>query len=142
MMDDPKQPSPRKADATQRADAVRWLAAIVESSDDAIIGKTLDGIITSWNAGAQRIFGYSADEVVGKPVTILIPPDRSHEEVEILGRLRKGERVHHFETTRIRKDGNKIAISLTISPVPDAAGKITGISKIARDLSERSQLIE
>jgi PAS domain S-box-containing protein len=142
MMDDLNQPSPPTADATQQTDAERWLAAIVESSDDAIIGKTLDGIITSWNAGAQRIFGYSPDEVVGKPVTILIPPDRWHEEAEILMQLRNGGRVHHFETTRIRKDGNKIAISVTISPVYDAAGEISGISKIARDVSERSQLIE
>src|SRR6516225_5333491 len=99
MMDDLNQPSPPTADATQQTDAERWLAAIVESSDDAIIGKTLDGIITSWNAGAQRIFGYSPDEVVGKPVTILIPPDRWHEEAEILMQLRNGGRVHHFETT-------------------------------------------
>jgi PAS domain S-box-containing protein len=140
-MDDPTKVSPDRADVSKRADAERWLAAIVESSDDAIIGKTLDGIITSWNAGAQRIFGYSAEEVVGKPVTILIPPDRWHEEAQILKRLRNGERVDHFETTRIRKDGGRIAISLTISPIYDSTGAISGISKIARDVTEHRELL-
>lgn len=141
MMDDPIQTSPGKADTSKPVDAERWLAAIVESSDDAIIGKTLDGTITSWNPGAQRIFGYSAEEVVGKPVAILIPPDRWQEEAEILKRLRNGERIDHFETIRIRKDGNRIAISLTISPVHDSTGAITGISKIARDVTEQRQLL-
>ncbi len=142
MMDDLIKTSPGKADESKPADAERWLAAIVESSDDAIIGKTLDGIITSWNAGAQRIFGYEPKEIVGKPVTILIPPDRWHEEAQILKRLRNGERVDHFETTRIRKDGSRIAISLTISPVPDSTGAISGISKIARDMTEQRRLLE
>jgi PAS domain S-box-containing protein len=140
-MDNEKQTSPVNADASKRVDAERWLAAIVESSDDAIIGKTLDGVITSWNAGAQRIFGYSAHEVVGKPVTILIPPDRWDEETQILSRLRSGDRIDHFETTRIRKDGARIAISLTISPIRDSTGAITGISKIARDVTEQRRLM-
>jgi PAS domain S-box-containing protein len=132
---------PDKTNSPTHSDADRWLAAIVESSEDAIIGKTLDGIITSWNASAQRIFGYSADEVVGKPITILIPQNLWPEETEIQKRLRSGERVDHFETTRVRKDGSPIAISLTISPIRDAAGAITGVSKIARDVTERKQLL-
>lgn len=132
---------PDKTNSAAHSDAERWLAAIVESSDDAIIGKSLDGIVTSWNAGAQRIFGYSADEVIGRPITILIPHDLWHEETEILKRLRSGERVDHFDTTRVRKDGSTIAISLTISPIRDTAGAITGISKIARDVTEHKQLL-
>lgn len=142
MTDHPIETSPSKTQVPSSAVAERWLAAIVESSDDAIIGKTLDGIITSWNAGAQRIFGYGANEIIGRPVTILIPPDKWHEEVEILKRLRNGERVDHFETTRIRKDGASIFVSLTISPVRDSIGAISGISKIARDVTERRQLLE
>jgi PAS domain S-box-containing protein len=130
-----------KANSVTHIDAERWLAAIVESSDDAIIGKSLDGIITSWNSGAQRIFGYSADEVIGKPITILVPQNLWHEETKILGRLRSGERIEHFETTRIRKDGSTIAISLTISPIRDATGAITGVSKIARDVTEHKKLL-
>jgi PAS domain S-box-containing protein len=137
----PTQGSPLQPKTSQPLDAERWLAAIVESSDDAIIGKTLDGIITSWNAGAERIFGYSADEVLGKPVTILIPQDLWHEEAKILERLRKGERIDHFETTRIHKDGSNVAISLTISPIRDSSGAISGISKIARDITEHNQLV-
>jgi PAS domain S-box-containing protein len=136
-----KQAPPDAIEGPAQFDAERWLAAIVESSDDAIIGKTLDGIITSWNGGAQRIFGYGADEVIGKPVTILIPPGQWHEEDEILKRLRRGERVDHFETTRIRKDGSRIDVSLTISPIRDAAGAINGISKIARDVTEQRRLL-
>ena len=115
------------------------LSAIVDSSDDAIISKDLNGIITSWNKAAERLFGYSADEVVGKSVTILIPPDRLEEEPKILARLRRGERVDHFETVRRRKDGALLDISLTISPVRDSAGTIIGASKIARDISERKR---
>jgi PAS domain S-box-containing protein len=132
---------PDTANSATHSDAERWLAAIVESSDDAIIGKNLDGIITSWNAGAQRIFGYSADEAIGRPITILIPQNLWHEETEILERLRSGERIDHFETARIRKDGSAIAISLTISPIRDAAGAITGVSKIARDVTEHKKLL-
>ena len=111
------------------------LAAIVTSSDDAIISKTLDGVIVTWNEGASRIFGYTEAEVVGKPVTILIPPDRLDEEPRILRRIRAGERVDHFETIRVRKDGSLVDISLTISPVRNALGEIVGASKIARDIT-------
>src|SRR5262245_28713328 len=112
-------------------------ASIVESSDDAIIGKSLDGIITSWNKGAERLFGYTAEEAVGNPVTILIPPDRHNEERVILARLRRGERIDHYETVRQRKDGGSIVISLTVSPVQDSEGRIVGASKIARDITEQ-----
>ena len=115
------------------------LSAIVGSSDDAIISKDLDGIITSWNRGAERLFGYTAAEIIGKPITILIPPDRLDEEPRILTRLRRGERVDHFETVRRRKDGSLLDISLTISPVEDADGRISGASKIARDITQRKR---
>jgi PAS domain S-box-containing protein len=111
------------------------LAAIVESSDDAIVSKTLEGIVTSWNMGAERVFGYTADEMVGRPITKLIPADRLDEEPQILARLRQGERVDHFETVRRRKDGELIDVSVTISPVRDGTGRIIGASKIARDVS-------
>jgi PAS domain S-box-containing protein len=115
------------------------LAAIVESSDDAIISKDLDGTITSWNRGAQRIFEYTAEEAVGKPITLIIPRELHDEEGEILRRLRRGERIEHFETVRVTKTGKKVDISLTVSPVKDASGRIVGASKIARDISERKQ---
>ena len=111
------------------------LSSIVESSDDAIISKDLNGVITSWNKGAERLFGYSAGEVTGQSVAILIPPDRLDEEPEILARLRRGERVDHFQTIRVRKDGIRLNISLTISPVKDASGRIIGASKVARDIT-------
>jgi two-component system CheB/CheR fusion protein len=113
------------------------LAAIVESSDDAIIGKDLTGIITSWNIGAERLFGYTSEEAVGRSITMLIPPDRAQEETEILARLRRGERMEHFETVRVRKDGSPLELSLTISPIKDSAGRVIGASKIARDISQR-----
>jgi PAS domain S-box-containing protein len=116
---------------------LRWLACIVESSDDAIISKNLDGIITSWNKGAERLFGYTAEEAVGKPVTILIPPDRHNEERIILERIQRGERIEHYETVRMRKDGSSVVISLTVSPVENVEGRIVGASKIARDITER-----
>ena len=116
-----------------------WLSAIIESADDAVISKTLDGIITSWNNGAQRIFGYTADEVIGKPVTILIPPDHEDEEPRILARLRAGERIEHYETIRVRKDGTLIDISLTVSPIRGPNGQVVGASKIARDVTEQKQ---
>jgi PAS domain S-box-containing protein len=116
-----------------------WLSALVESADDAIISKTLDGIITSWNQGAERIFGYSADEVIGKPVTILIPPDHADEEPAILARLRAGKRIEHYETVRVTKDGRYIDISLTVSPIAGPNGQIVGASKIARDITEQRQ---
>jgi PAS domain S-box-containing protein len=115
----------------------RFLAAVVESSDDAIISKDLDGIIATLNQGAERLFGYKAEEMVGKPVTILIPPDRQYEEPEILARIRRGERVDHYETIRRRKDGTLVDISITVSPVKDDQGRIVGASKIARDITER-----
>ena len=113
------------------------LAAIVESSDDAIIGKDVNGVITSWNAGAERIFGYTAEEVIGKSITIIIPADRLDEEAFVLSRIRSGQKVDHFETLRQRKDGSLIPISLTSSPILDADGRVIGASKIARDISER-----
>jgi PAS domain S-box-containing protein len=122
--------------------AMAQMAAIVESSDDAIIGKDLKGIITSWNEGAERLFGYTAAEVIGKPVTILIPPGRLNEEPYILERLRRGERVDHYETVRRRKDGSEVDFSLTVSPVRDKSGKVIGASKIARDISGRRQAEE
>ncbi len=118
---------------------LRWLAAIVESSDDAIISKNLDGIITSWNRGAERVFGYAAEEVIGQPITIVIPRDRQDEERAILTRIRRGERVDHFETIRHRKDGSLIEVSLTVSPVKNAEGKIVGASKNARDITEQKR---
>jgi PAS domain S-box-containing protein len=125
-------------DITDRKEAERessFLSAIVESSDDAIISKSLDGIIQSWNRGAQRIFGYSAAEAIGQSITLLIPSELVHEEHEIISRLRRGERIDHFETTRVAKDGRHIDISVTISPIRDASGKIIGASKVARDIT-------
>ena len=121
---------------------MRWLASIVESSDDAIVSKNLDGIITSWNRGAERIFGYTAEEAVGQPITILIPHDRQDEERAILTRVRRGERIDHFETIRQRKHGSLIVVSLTVSPVKNAEGKIVGASKIARDITEEKRAQE
>jgi PAS domain S-box-containing protein len=115
----------------------RWLASIVEFSDDAIVSKNLDRIITSWNKGAERIFGYLPEEAIGKPITILIPPERQHEEDMITERLRRGVRTEHFETVRRRKGGDLIDVSLTISPVRDADGKAVGASLIAQDITER-----
>ena len=128
-------------DMTERQQSVitASLAAIVNSSDDAIIGKDLDGVITSWNNGAERLFGYTAQEAIGRPITMLIPPDRQHEEPEILARLKRGESVNHFETVRLRKNRSPLEISLTISPIKDATGRVIGASKIARDITERKQ---
>ncbi len=113
------------------------MAAIVESSDDAIIGKDLNSVITSWNRAAERIFGFSSQEAIGQPITMLIPPDRFGEEPDILERIRRGERIEHYETVRRRKDGSLLNISLTVSPIFDERGKVVGASKIARDISER-----
>jgi PAS domain S-box-containing protein len=113
------------------------LAAIVSSSDDAIVSKTLDGVITSWNAAAERIFGFTASEAVGRHITLIIPKDRHAEEEQVLARLRRGERIEHFETVRVRKDGTAIDVSLTVSPVLNASGGVVGASKIARDISEK-----
>jgi PAS domain S-box-containing protein len=115
------------------------LAAVVESSDDAIVSKDLDGVVQTWNAGAQRIFGYTPEEMVGQPITRIIPPELHPEEVTILRRLRNGERIQHYDTVRVTKDGRRIAISLTVSPVHDASGRIVGASKVARDVTARKQ---
>jgi PAS domain S-box-containing protein len=128
---------------TERLESSRanhLLAAIVDSSDDAIISKGLDGIITSWNRSAERLFGYTAEEAVGRHITLIIPQDRRDEEKTILERLRRGERVDHFETVRQRKDGTLIELSLTISPVRDATGRVFGASKVARDITRRKQV--
>jgi PAS domain S-box-containing protein len=125
----------------ERENRLLWLASIVESSDDAIVSKNLDGIITSWNSGAERVFGYTAEEAIGQPIMIVIPQDRQDEERTILTRLRRGERIDHFETVRQRRHGSSIVVSLTVSPVKNAEGKIVGASKIARDITgqKRSQ---
>ncbi len=120
--------------------ATAELAAIVDSSDDAIIGKTLDGIITSWNQGAQQIYGYAAEEMVGHNIALLVPPERPHELEEILGSLVKGKVVHHFETDRVRKDGLLIYVSVTISPVRDSYGTVVGSSSVARDITQETSL--
>jgi PAS domain S-box-containing protein len=125
---------------TQRSQSdllARRLAAIVDNSDDAIVGKDLTSIVTSWNKGAERIFGYLADEMIGTSILRIIPPDRHGEEEEILSRLKRGERYDHFETVRIAKDGRQLHVSLTISPIKDANGNVVGASKIARDITER-----
>jgi len=129
-------------DITDRArgeEASRRLAAIIESSDDAIISKDLNGIITSWNVAAERLFGYRHDEIIGQSILTLIPPDRQHEEPRILGRIRRGERIDHYETVRRRKDGSLLDISVTVSPLKDKSGTIIGASKIARDITDRIQ---
>jgi PAS domain S-box-containing protein len=126
----------------KRAEEVRArLAAIVESSDDAIVSKTLDGIIRSWNAGAERLFGYSREEAVGQPITLIIPAERQQEEHAILARLRAGERIEHFETVRVAKDGRRLDISLTVSPIRDDHGRIIGASKIGRNITERKRAV-
>jgi PAS domain S-box-containing protein len=121
-------------------DASKQMAAIVSSSDDAIVSKNLDGIILSWNPGAELLFGYTSEEAIGKPITLIIPVDRLDEEPKILERLRKGERVDHFETIRKKKDGTLVDISLTISPVKDDLGRVVGASKVARDITERKEV--
>ena len=123
-------------ESLSRDRAAQHYAAIVESSDDAILSKDLDGVITSWNGGAQRLFGYTAEEAVGRSVTIIIPADRHDEEPMILERVRRGERIEHYETVRQRKDGSLVDISLTVSPIKNEKGEIVGASKIARDITE------
>jgi two-component system sensor kinase FixL len=118
------------------------LAAIAESSDDAIIGKDLQGVITSWNKAAEFMFGYTRHEIIGQPITTIVPPDRLEEEVAILDRIRRGEKIVHFETERQCKDDRLIPVSLTISPIRDSRGEIVGVSKIARDLSDREHARE
>ena len=123
----------------KREESQQLLSAIVESSDDAIVSKDLNGIIKSWNKGAERLFGYTEAETIGKPITILFPDDRQNEEPGIIERIRKGERVDHYETVRVRKDGSQVCISLTVSPIKDSTGRVIGASKIARDISERKE---
>ncbi|TMC74652.1 MAG: PAS domain S-box protein [Chloroflexi bacterium] len=131
-----------RADAERRgAWSPEYLAEIVDSSDDAIIGKNLDGVIVSWNKGAERMYGYSADEVVGRPISILIPPDRLDELPQIMERLRRGERVDHYRTFRVRKDGKRISVSVTISPAHDSEGRVIGALSIARDVSEQERAV-
>lgn len=118
------------------------LAAIVGSSDDAIVSKDLNGIVTSWNRAAERLFGYRADEMIGQPIAILAAPGRETEMPEILARIRRGERLEHFETQRRHKDGHPVDISLSVSPILDDAGRVIGASKIARDITEQKRLME
>ena len=137
-MNDPKDElDPPIAIPLREDRAARRLAAIIESSDDAIVGKDLNGVITSWNQAAERMFGYMAPEVIGEPITIIIPADRLHEEREVLSRIRRGAKVEHFETLRRHKSGRLIPISLTVSPIRDYDGTVVGASKIARDISYR-----
>jgi len=126
-----------EARVQERTAELSQLASIVESSDDAIASKTLEGLITSWNAGAERLFGYAAAEVLGKPMALLIPPERADEEPTILARIARGEKTDHFDTVRVTKDGRNLNVSVTISPIRDAQGRIVGASKIARDTTER-----
>ena len=139
----PRQYVAIRADITARKLAEETLArqaAIIESSDDAIISKTLDGVITSWNRGAEKLFGYPAKEAVGRPMLMLFPPERVKEEADILARIARGESVDHYETVRLRKGGKRLDVSVTVSPIRDSQGKIVGASKIARDISERRAL--
>src|SRR5215813_5945958 len=136
-----QQSAPGTADALSASHS-QQLAAIVESSDDAIISKDLNGVIATWNSGAERLFGYEANEVIGQPITILFPPEMLDEEARILARIKRGERIEHFETVRQRKDGKRIQISLTVSPIKDAADQVVGASKIARDISSRKRAEE
>jgi PAS domain S-box-containing protein len=145
------QPGPETAPAPSRSSRARHIdigltedeinarryEAIVESSDDAIISKSLDGTIMSWNPAAERLFGYTADEMIGEPISKLMPEERHDEMESILGRIRRGERVEHYETVRVSKAGRKIPVSLSVSPVKDASGRVVGAAKIARDISDR-----
>ncbi len=142
-------PLPENAEPDRRAAETHWqeraseiqalLAAIVESSDDAIVSKTLEGVVTSWNSGAERLFGYTAAEAIGRSITLVIPPERLDEEEFILGRIRQGQHVKHFETVRVTKDGRRVHVSVTVSPVHDAGGRIIGASSVKRDVTARIQ---
>jgi PAS domain S-box-containing protein len=128
-----------KKDPTRDTVAKLYPAAIVEASDDAIIGKTLDGTIVSWNKGAEKMYGYKAEEVLGHSIAILLPPGKPDELPGIMKRLRGGQRIENYETTRVHKDGHIIDVSVTISPVRDKAGKVVGASAVARDITKRNQ---
>jgi PAS domain S-box-containing protein len=132
----PQEPGPGRRTNLPIDRAAQHYAAIIESSDDAILSKDLNGVILSWNYGAERLFGYTPEEAIGQPVVMLIPPDRHNEEPRILEQIRRGESVQHYETVRQRKDGMLIDISLTVSPIRDAEGRVVGASKIARDITE------
>jgi PAS domain S-box-containing protein len=134
----------KQIEATLREHQQRlnWLASIVASSEDAIVSKDLDGTITSWNRGAERLFGYTAEEAIGQPITFVIPQDRQDAERTILTRIRRGERIEHFETVRRHKNGNLISVSLSVSPVRNAEGKVAGASKIARDITAQKRNLE
>ena len=129
-----------RAEEERRAQADRDLAQIVESSDDIILSKSLDGIVRTWNPAAERIFGYTAAEMIGNPIWVIIPPDRLAEEAEILQKVSAGESIHHYETTRLCKDGQEITVSLSVSPIRDSSGAVVGASKIARDVTEQRQM--
>src|SRR5215472_17378129 len=116
------------------------LTAIVESSDDAIASKDLNGIVTSWNKSAEKMFGYKAEEIIGHPITLIIPPELHGDEAMILGKIRRGEKIDHFETIRVTKSGEKIEVSLTISPVKDAKGRVVGAAKIVRNITENKRI--
>jgi len=134
--------APRPRHPGRRAAEAEFLAAIVDSSDDAIFSKTMEGVITTWNKAAERIYGYRAEEIIGRSVSLLIPPGLPNEMDKILDRIRVGERVDHYETRRRRKDGATIAISLTVSPIHNASGKVVGASAIARDITDRRRVRE
>ena len=130
-------------DITERRHAEQrdaWLISLVESSDDAIISKSIDGTITSWNPAAQRLYGYAASEIIGRSIMTIVPSELKAEEQDILARLRRGERVEHFDTVRLGKDGQRINVSLTISPIKNEEGEVVGASKIARDIRRRKEL--
>ncbi len=141
-MADPARGATEHMPGDQDTLAAARLAAIVENCDDAIVGKTLDGIVTSWNRGAERLFGHTAAEVIGRSILLIVPPERHDEEAMILERLCHGERIDHFETQRISKAGERIDVSVTVSPIRDARGKIVGASKVARDIRERRRIEE
>jgi PAS domain S-box-containing protein len=131
----------RDISARKKNDEIRFrLAAIVDSADDAIVSKDLNGIVNSWNQGAQRMFGYAADEMIGQPILRLIPDELHYEEEQILRTLRAGDRVDHYETTRRKKNGDPIEVSVTISPIREETGQVIGASKIARDISDRKRI--
>src|SRR5262249_12569186 len=126
-------------DRLHAEEAQALLASIVESSQDAIVSKTLDGYILTWNTGAERLFGYSATEAVGRPITFLVPPELQDQERQILQRLRRGERIDHYESVRLANDGRRLDISLTVSPIRERTGRIIGISNVSRDITARKQ---
>src|SRR3977135_3817182 len=135
----PSSSKPRAQDLIELERARAHLAAIVDASEDGIVGKTLEGIVTSWNKGAERLFGYTAQEMIGQPIARLIPPELQHEEADILAKIRSGQRIERYEAVRIHKLGHRLNISLTISPVRDVSGRIVGAAKIAHDVTANRQ---